>query len=242
MPIPADPLLVIMGALAGDKQYSWWTALALAVLAAMAGDQIWFWLGRRRGRRVLGLLCRMSLEPDTCIRKTEVNFRKRGAWSLVIAKFVPGMSLVSVPLAGASGMRLTRFLLADFGGCALWATAYLLLGKIFHQQVDRLIGMLGLYGQRAGLIAILLIAAYVGWKFLQRWRLHRELRINRVTPQEAFELIESGANVIVVDLRHEAELNAVGYKIAGARVLRPEDLRSRSHEIPDGQEVILYCS
>lgn len=242
MPIPADPLLLIMGALAGDGHYSWWISFVTAIAGAMAGDYLWFQLGRRRGRGVLSLLCKMSLEPDTCVRKTETSFRKRGAWSLVIAKFVPGASLVSVPLAGASGMSAGRFLLADLGGCSLWVTAYLLAGKIFHKQIDILIGILGLYGQRAGLIALTLIAAYIAYKYVQRWRWHRELRINRITPEEVSALLAEGCRMTIVDLRNEAEIAEVGLKIPGALVLRPEDLRSRSHEIPDGQEVILYCS
>lgn len=242
IPIPADPLLLIMGALAGDRFYSWWLSFAIALPAAMAGDHLWFELGRRRGRGILSLLCKMSLEPDSCVRSTELNFRKRGAWTLVIAKFVPGMSLVSMPLAGASGMKRWRFLIADFGGCALWISTYLLVGKLFHRQIDDLIILLGLFGHRASLVIVTLLAAYIGWKVLQRWRLRRELRINRVSPQEALNLMSSGPPVTVVDLRNEAEIEQVGYKIAGALVLRPEDLRSKSHEIPDQHEVILYCS
>ncbi|HEX4750954.1 MAG TPA: VTT domain-containing protein [Bryobacteraceae bacterium] len=242
MPIPADPLLLIMGTLAGDKYYSWWLSFATAVIAALAGDCLWFELGRQRGRRVLSLLCKMSLEPDTCVRKTETNFRKRGAWSLVFAKFIPGASLVSVPLAGASGMHIARFLLADLSGCSLWVASYLLAGKLFHRQIDALIEILGLYGQRAGVIAITLLAAYVAYKYFQRWRWRRELRVNRITPQEVSEMLARGCDLTVVDLRHETEIAEVGLKIPGALVLRPEDLRSRSHEIPDAQEVILYCS
>jgi membrane protein DedA with SNARE-associated domain len=242
VPIPADPLLLIMGALAGDKHYSWWWSLAMAVMAAMAGDYVWFQLGRHRGRGVLGLLCRVSLEPDTCVRKTEINFRKRGAWSLVIAKFVPGMSLVSVPLAGASGMPQARFLLADFAGCSLWGAAYLLAGKIFHRQIDAFVSVLGLYGRRAGLIFILLVALYIARKYFQRARLRRELRMNRITPEEAVAIIQSGQPVTIVDFRNEAEALSSGLKIPGALVLSPEDFRSRSHEIPPGQEIILYCT
>ncbi len=242
VPIPSDPLLLIMGALAGDGFYSWWLSFATALAAAMAGDHFWFELGRRRGRSVLSLLCKMSLEPDSCVRRTELNFQKRGLWTMVIAKFLPGLSLVSMPLAGASGMKRWRFFIADLGGCALWSSTYLLLGKLFHRQIDHLVIMLGLFGHRAGLVVLTLLAAYIGWKILQRWRLRRELRINRVSPQEALDLVNSGCAVTVVDLRNESEIEEVGYKIAGALVLRPEDLRSKSHEIPEAHEVILYCS
>lgn len=242
LPIPADPLLLIMGALVGDGHYSLWVSAMGAIIAAMAGDCFWYELGRRRGRSVLAVVCKLSLEPDACVRKTELRFRQRGAWSLLFAKFVPGMSLVLMPLAGVIHMRRRRFLLADAAGCAVWVFGYLLLGKLFHREIDGIISLLGFYGRRAGIIVTSFLAAYIAFKFLQRWRFRRELRINRVSPQEAFTLMNSGEPITVVDLRNPAEIREVGSKIAGARILRPEDLRSRSHEIPDNHEVILYCS
>jgi len=242
VPIPADPLLVLMGALVGDGRYSLWLSALAASAAALAGDTFWYELGRRRGRPVLALLCRLSIEPDTCVRRTEAGFSKRGAWTLLFAKFIPGMSLLSMPLAGASRMPRLRFLLVDAAGCLLWTVTYLLMGKLFHRQIDALSDMLGLFGRRAGLVFCALLAAYVLWKFFQRWRLRRELRINRVSPLEAFALIESGEPVTVVDLRNAAEIQEWGLKIRGARILRFEDLRSGSHQIPYDHEVILYCT
>jgi membrane protein DedA with SNARE-associated domain len=242
IPIPADPLLLIMGALVGDGRYSLWVSATAAIAAAMAGDAFWYELGRRRGRSVLSMVCKLSLEPDACVRKTELRFRRRGAWTLLVAKFIPGMSLVSMPLAGVIRMRRWRFLLSDAGGCALWVFGYLLLGKLFHRQIEMIVSMLGFYGRRAGIVVTSLIGAYIAFKYIQRWRFRRQLRINRVTPREALNLIRSGEGITVVDLRNPAEIREVGSKIAGARILRPDDLRSRSHEIPEQHEVILYCS
>jgi membrane protein DedA with SNARE-associated domain/rhodanese-related sulfurtransferase len=241
LPIPADPLLLIMGALVADRFYSFRMSLVSAVLASLVGDCIWYELGRLRGRRVLALLCKFSLEKDTCVQKTESQFLRRGAWTLLFAKFVPGVSLLSVPMAGATRMPRWRFLLADTAGCALWSTAYLSAGVLFHRQVNQLIVWLGLVGQRAGVIVALLIAAYIGFKLLQRWRFRRELRINRVSPERALELMEAAEQVIMVDLRHPKEIEQEGFKIAGALILRPEDLRTPD-KIPTSQEVILYCS
>ena len=242
VPIPADPLLVLMGALVGDGRYSLWLSTIAASAAALAGDTFWYELGRRRGRPVLALLCRLSIEPDTCVRRTEAGFSKRGAWTLLFAKFIPGMSLLSMPLAGAIRMPRLRFLLVNGAGCVLWTVTYLLMGKLFHRQIDALSDMLGLFGRRAGVVFCALLAAYILWKFFQRWRLRRELRINRVSPLEAVALIESGEPVTVVDLRNAAEIQEWGLKIRGARILRFEDLRSGSHQIPDDHEVILYCT
>jgi membrane protein DedA with SNARE-associated domain len=241
-PIPADPLLLVMGALTGDHLYRFWPALAAAVTAAMTGDYIWYELGRRRGRRILALLCKLSLEPDNCVRRTEASFGKRGAGALLFAKFVPGMGLVSMPLAGMVGMPRWRFLLADAAGSFLWSASYLTAGWLLYRQVDAAIIYLGLFGRRAGLVVASLIGAYLAFKYFQRWRLVRELRINRITPQALRELLESGQLVTIIDLRHPAEIERDGMKLAGARIIRPDELRSRSGEIPREQEIILYCT
>ena len=242
LPVPSDPLLLIMGALAGDHLYSLTASLSLALVAALIGDTLWYEIGRVRGRSVLRLLCKLSLEPDTCVRTTESAFEKRGAGTLLFAKFVPGMSLVSMPLCGMTGMPRWRFLLLDAAGTSLWAFAYLFAGFIFHRQVNAVIIFLGLLGRRAGMVVVLLLALYVGFKFLQRWLLIRELRVNRITPEELAELLRSGEKVTVVDLRHPSEIEREGIKLTGALILRPDDLRSRSHEIPRENEIILYCT
>ena len=242
LPIPADPLLLLMGALVGNRQYSFIPALLAALVPAILGDLLWYELGRRKGRSILGILCKLSPEPDTCVRKTESAFAKRGARTLLFAKFVPGMALVSVSLAGATRLAYWRFLLADAAGCILWVGGYLLLGRIFHRQVDSIISMLGLFGRRAGLVVLTLLALYIAFKYFQRWRFLHNLRISRVTPQEARALLSSGEPVTIIDLRHPIEIESEGLKIAGARILRPGDLRSRSHDIPPDQQIILYCT
>jgi len=242
LPLPADPILLLMGAMVGNHQYSLFPALIVAVVPALIGDILWYELGRFKGRSVLGLLCRMSLEPDTCVRKTETAFARRGAGALLFAKFVPGVGLLSASLAGISKLEYWRFLLFDAAGCTLWASAYLLLGRMFHRQVDALISWLGLFGRRAGLVIFMLLAAYLAAKYVQRWLFLRNLKINRVTPEGARALLASGEPAIIIDLRHPSEIERDGMKIAGARILRPDDIRSRSHEIPQGHHVILYCS
>ena len=242
LPIPGDPLLLVMGAMVGDHRYSFWVSLLIAITGALIGDYFWYELGRLRGRSVLSVLCRLSLEPDTCVRNTEARFSKDGERTLLLAKFVPGMSLVSIPLAGIIRIPRWRFLMIDAAGCALWTAAYLMLGRIFHRQVDAVIARLGLYGRWSGLVALALLGLYLSFKYVQRWRFRRELRINRVSPEAAMRLIESGEPVTVVDLRHRSQIEHELLKIAGAVILRPEDLRSRSHEIPPEHEVILYCT
>lgn len=242
VPIPADPLMLVMGAMVGDHRYSFINSLLTALLACLTGDFLWYQFGRLKGRSVLGLLCKLSLEPDTCVRKTESLFAKRGARTLLFSKFVPGTSLLSTALAGVTKMPLWRFLLADAAGCGLWASTYLVIGFIFHHQVDTVILWLGLFGHRAGLVVISLIAVYIAVKYFQRWRFLRELRVNRITAHDARELLKAGHPVTVVDLRHPSEVERDGVKIAGALVLRPEEVPLRAHEIAQDHDIILYCT
>jgi len=242
VPVPSDPVLLIMGAAVGDGRYSFGLALLTSVSAATLGDLIWYELGRLRGRSVLALLCKFALEPDTCVRKTELGFMKRGAWSFLFIKFVPGMSLLSVPLAGTMKMPRWRFLLADAAGSALWCTAYLSAGALFRRQVNEIVIRLGLFGQRAGFVLALLLTGYAAWRYFQRWRFRRQLRINRVSPEEAYSMISGENPVLTVDLRSPKQIEETGLKIRGAQVLRPAELRSHFQDLPRDREVILYCT
>jgi len=242
LPIPVDPLFLLMGAMVGNHRYNFLASLFAALVPAVLGDLAWYQLGRYRGRSILSLLCKLSIEPDTCVRSTEESFSKRGDGAIVLSKFIPGMSLVSVTLAGISKMPLGRFLLLDTAGCALWAGSYLLLGWIFYRQVDLAILWLGLLGRRAGVTLLLLVALYIGYKYFQRWRFLRNLRTDRITPEQLRDLLRVSDSVTIIDLRHPSEVEREGFKIANAVVVRPEDLRSRSHEIPREREIILYCT
>jgi membrane protein DedA with SNARE-associated domain len=243
MPIPADPLLLIMGAQVGDGHYNLFQAFVAGLVPAVLADYLWYELGRVRGRSVLKLLCRLTIEPDTCVRTAETTFTKRGMSTLYFAKFVPGMSLISMPMAGLIGMSRLRFLLADTVGCMLWIGSYLLAGVLFHRQVDSLILEMGLFGRRAGLVLGTILVLFIAFKYLQRWRILREMRINRITPPAVHDLLSTpGCKVTVVDLRHPSELERDNYKIPGALVTSPEELRALAREIPADQEIILYCT
>lgn len=241
-PTPVDPMLLVMGALIGNHEYAFWPAFTGALLACLAGDMLWFQLGRLKGRSVLRLLCKLSLEPDSCVRNTEDTFSKRGPIALLFVKFIPGLGLVSVALAGVTKLPLRTFLALDAAGSALWIASYLGLGMIFHRQVDDLIVWLGLVGQRAGLIVILLLSAYLAFKYIQRRMYVRWLRINRISPHDVYDLLTEGAAVTILDLRVPAEVERSGIKIAGATVISPSEIHQRVSEIPEGQEIILYCT
>src|SRR3984893_14838249 len=131
LPIPAIPVMLAMGALAGLGNFSFATALALAICAALTSDLIWFRLGRVRGHSILNLLCRISLEPDSCVSNTKSLFGKLGARALLVAKFVPGLGATAPPLAGLTRMNPWKFILADSAGALAWSATYLFAGYLF---------------------------------------------------------------------------------------------------------------
>jgi membrane protein DedA with SNARE-associated domain len=242
VPVPADPLLLVMGTLIREGYYSVPATVAVSAIAAVLGDSIWFELGRRRGNSVLRLLCRFSLEPDTCVRKSENAFAKNGARTLLFSKFVPGLSLVSVPMAALSGMPRWRFLLYDLAGSIIWTGTYVGLGIVFAKEIQRVLDFIGQLGRGAGLFVLGLLALYTGVKWLRRWKFVHDLRVRRIQPQALLEMLNSAQKVCLIDLRHEREIERDGMKLPGAQVWKADEVRSRSGEIPRDQEIILYCS
>ena len=242
LPIPALPILLGMGALARTGRFSLSVALAVATGASLLSDLFWYELGRRRGHSVLHLLCRISLEPDSCVRRTEKMFSASGACALLLAKFVPGLSTMAPPLAGVVRMRLWRFLLCDGAGALLWAGSLMGVGYLFRSQLERIVApALRLGGWLVALLVAGLVA-YIAWKYIERRRFIRKLRIARITPQELMEKLEAGEDVVVVDLRHSIELEGNGVTLPGALHLLPEELDDRHHEIPRDRDVVLYCT
>lgn len=242
LPFPALPVLLAAGALAGAGRLSLPIILLVPVLASLLGDLIWYELGRRRGQAILGFLCRISLEPDSCVRRTENIFVRHGSRALLVAKFVPGLNTMAPPLAGMFRMPLSRFLLWDAAGALIWAGTFCGMGYLFSAQLERIARLTE--GLGAWLVVLLggALAAYIAWKYIQRRRFMRELRIARLTPEELMQRLEAGEQVVVVDLRHLLEVETGGMKIPGSLHLLPEELEHRHHEIPRDQEVILYCT
>lgn len=241
MPIPSAPILLAAGALAGSGRMNLMTSLILCVVAATAADSIWYELGRRQGLRILHLLCRISLEPDSCVRRTEGVFEKQGARSLLFSKFVPGLSTVATPLAGIFDMRPHRFLLFDAAGSVLWAGSFLLLGFVFSDQIERVAARAALLG---GWLLVLLVgglAAYIGYKFLARRRFLTELRIARISPAELKRKLDAKEDLVVVDLRHLLDFEADPETIPGAVRMDAKTL-DEDDRIPRDREVILYCT
>lgn len=242
LPLPSVPVLLAVGALAGAGQLSYPLALAVAVLASLLSDFIWYQLGRRRGASILNLLCRISLEPDSCVRRTEDVFARHGAGALLYAKFLPGLNTAAPPLAGLFRMRLGRFLAFDAVGALFWAGAFSGLGFLFSDQLERVAAYASRLGSWLGVLLVGGLAGYIAWKYFDRRRFLRRLRIARITPEELQRKLAAGEKMVVIDLRHALDFEAEAATLPGALHILPEQLDRRHHEVPRDRDIVLYCT
>jgi membrane protein DedA with SNARE-associated domain/rhodanese-related sulfurtransferase len=242
LPVSALPGLMAMGALTAAGHFSFTGALAAAFAGSAIADTAWYLLGRWRGHAIIRLLCRISLEPDTCVRRTLGAFDRLGAWTLAVAKFLPGLSLIAPPLAGAGRFHPLWFQLCNGAGIILWAGGWMLLGYLFHAQME----VLALWGLRLGTFLIVLLAAplavYIALKYLHRRRFLRLIHSARVSAEELALMLESPEPPTVIDLRHPDEIAADGAILPGALRIPPAELERRRGEIPADRDVVLYCN
>jgi membrane protein DedA with SNARE-associated domain len=243
LPIPAVPLLVGIGALAGTGRMSALAALATALLASLPPDVVWYELGRARGKRVLDVICRLSLEPGSCVRRTENLFMRRGRWALLIAKFLPGLSTIAPPLAGILGLGRAPFLVLDILGALLWAGAWIALGYVSSSALTPLLALASRLGRWGLAAAGVGLAGYILVKLVRRRLFLRRLRVARIEPPELKRRLDAAdPDLIVVDTRSVLDVSAAPHKIPGALWIPAEEIESRRGEIPLDRKVVLYCS
>jgi membrane protein DedA with SNARE-associated domain len=242
LPLPSPPFLLAAGALVADGRLNLAAALLVVVAACLVTDLAWFQLGKRHGARILGLLCRISLEPDSCVRRTENVLAAGGARALLVAKFVPGLSTVAPPVAGMMRMRLWRFLVWDMAGALVWSGSYFALGYVFHSQLEQVAELAAGLGSRLAALGAAALVLYVAWKYAQRRRFIRELTVARITPEELQRRLGAGEEIAVVDLRHSMEFEADPATVPGAIHMLPEEIDERHRAIPRDRDVVLYCT
>jgi len=240
IPLPSVPLLLAVGALIHTGRLHIVPAIACCVMAALIADTMWFQLGRSNGRSVLRFVCRVSLEPDSCVRQTESAFVKYGMSCLLVSKFVPGLNAVAAPLAGNSKSRYWQFFFYDGAGALLWSAAYLALGFVFSEQLETVVAYASRMGSSLFLLVVGLFVLWIGAKLIQRRRFIRQLDIARITPEELQDRLNAGEDLFIVDLR--SHLPESPKLIPGAARISPEDLTARSREIPRDREIVLFCS
>ena len=242
IPLTSVPLLVLTGALAQQGQIALVPLLGVAVAGSLSGDVPWYFAGRRFGYRVLKTLCRISIEPDSCVKQTENIFERWGAPSLLVAKFVPGFSTVAPPLAGAMRLSLPAFLAYSTGSAALWAGVAIGAGMAFHSEVNAALAWIDRSGP--GVIAAIAsaIAFYAMAKWIERWMFLRTLRTARISVQDLGGLMVGSTPPVVLDARSAIARRNDPRSIPGALVVDIEAPQRHLAAVPPEREIVVYCT
>jgi membrane protein DedA with SNARE-associated domain/rhodanese-related sulfurtransferase len=242
VPLPATPVLLAAGALSAEHKVSFPLALAAGLAACLVSDSSWFFIGRRYGHHVLRILCKLSMEPTICVRKTQDSFGRRRKFTLMIAKFVPGLATLAPPVAGQNGMAYPVFLLFDAIGATLWIGALLTAGRLFGDALKRDPSLLNWVGKFSGALLLLGIVGFFIGRLYRRRMVLRKLVAARLEPEELKRQLDAGEPVYIVDLRHPLELLPDPFTLPGALHISPEALTARVLEIPRDRDVVLYCT
>lgn len=244
LPVPAYPTLIVIGAVSARGDFTAPQVVAVAVIASLIADLAWYAAGTRFGRRVLRLMCRLSLSPDSCVRQTENIYERWGAPSLMVAKFIPGFAAVATSMAGVMHTRLASFVVFDAIGALLWSAVGVTLGWIFRDAVQDVIAVLEQAGRWGLVLLLFAFLLYVAVRAVQRYRLIRTLRMARISVDELNDMLRQGLRPLVVDVRSPSSLKQG--RIPGAiwidgHAFEESVQAQRLHE-RTADEVIVYCA
>jgi len=242
LPLPSAPLLLAAGALVAHGKLNVMFSIALAVVASLMADSLWYYFGRTRGISLLSFLCKISLDRNSCIRKTKDFHVRYGARSLLVAKFIPGMNTAAPPLAGIFSMNFLRFLSFDGLGTLVWVGTFIGLGLLFSDQLESVVSYSAAFSRNFTVISIGGLVVYIFGKYFQRRRFLNQVRNARITPEELKQKLDVGENTVIVDIRHSLDFKAYPYSIPGALLIPLEQLGNGQHdEILRNREVIICC-
>jgi membrane protein DedA with SNARE-associated domain len=242
VPVPAVPTLLVAGALAASSGPSLPAIIGVAVVGSLLGDTIWYVAGRVYGMRVLQLLCRISISPDSCVRETETRFLSWGPVSLIIAKFVPGFATVAPPLAGALRVKCGRFLVYSAIGAALWSGFASGAGRLFSRQIDWLLDKLAQMGAYALVLLGIALALFIAGKWRERRRFFKALRMARISVDDLYRLMKEGAAPVVVDVRSKSAREIDPRRVPGSIPIDVHNLDEHMAELPPDRDIIVYCT
>lgn len=242
LPVPALPTLIVAGAIAADGQLSLAELFVFSTLACLIADCGWYLLGQIYGIRVLKTLCRISLEPDSCVSDTQTRFERWGVNALVVAKFVPGLAIIAPPMAGAMRIGWLRFIALSTLGAALWVGAGLAGGILFKSQIERLLVHLDGIGRVALWILAVLLIAYVAYKWWERRRFYKSLRMARIGVAELYDLIQAGLAPVIIDVRSPTARALEPRWIPGALHVPLDAVALHVRELPRDRDIIVYCT
>lgn len=242
IPLPAVPTLVVAGAFVAQGQIAFAPLMLAVIVASLLGDSIWYALGRRYGYGILRTLCRVAIEPDSCVKQTESFFERWGPSSLMIAKHVPGFATIAPPLAGALRLPLPAFLGYSAVAALLWAAVPVALGAVFHAEVERALEWLA--GMGAGAIALIagVVVLYAGAKLVQRALLIRFLRMARIRVDELRALMAQDPRPIILDVRSATARRLDPRRIPGSIAVDIEAPHLALATVPPERELVVYCS
>ena len=242
LPLPALPMLIVAGTLVAQGTLHVAPLALIVMIGSLLGDTPWYFAGRRYGYRVLRTLCRISIEPDSCVKQTENIFGRWGPPSLLVAKYIPGFSTVAPPLAGTMGLALPRFLLYSAAAALLWAAVPVAAGYFFSAEVEWLLAWLENMG--AGALAVLaaVVLIYAGIKGLQRYLLIRFLRMVRISGAELRQMLDQGRPPIIFDVRSALAREAEPRMLPGAVSVDLDDVEGMLERVSADSEVVIYCS
>jgi membrane protein DedA with SNARE-associated domain/rhodanese-related sulfurtransferase len=242
LPVPVVPTLILAGTLAAKGDLPFFELFAIATAACLIADCAWYWVGEKYGIRVLKTICKISLEPDSCVSQTQSQFDRWGINSLVVAKFVPGWSTIAPPLAGALRIGWLRFIALSLLAAMLWVGVGLLGGMIFKTQVEQIVIRLDRFGGAALAGALLLLAGYIAYKWWERRRFYSALRMARISVTELRELLDSGAAPLIVDVRSPGATALEFRRIPGALNVPLDQVGKHVKDLPRDRDLILYCT
>jgi len=247
IPIPSVPVMLAAGTMSSAHKLHLEYAIPLILLACLIADSAWYFLGRRHGRRILDLLCRFSLESTTCVAKTQSTMTRRGAVTLLFAKFVPGLSTVAAPIAGQAGISYPVFAAYDMVGSLIWCGAWLFAGRFFGDLAKRSQDFFGLLEHFAVLLVVLGVIGLLIYRVVKRRQFKTNLRGLRLEPQELMAMIEQALHdgverPFIVDLRHPLDVLTDPLVLPGALRIGPEELKKRREMLPLDRDVVVYCT
>lgn len=242
LPVPAMPTLIVAGAMAAAGHLSIGPVFAWSVAACVAPDCAWYLVGHAYGIRVLKTLCRISLEPDSCVSQTQTRFERWGINSLLVAKFVPGLAIIAPPLAGAMRVGWPRFVLLSAMGASLWVGFGLAAGALFRSQIEMLLMRLQDIGSVAGIVIGAALVGYVLYKWWERLRFYRTLRMARISVADLYELIRAGSEPSIIDVRSPTARALEPRWIPGAIHVPIDAVGLSIGHLPKDREIVLYCT
>jgi len=247
LPVPSVPLMLAAGTMSAAGKLHVAFALPFVMLACLISDSAWYFLGQRYGSKILNILCKFSMEAATCVSKTQGTVTKRGAVTLLFAKWVPGLSTMAAPIAGQAEIPYSKFVAYDMAGTLMWASAWLFAGRFFGDLAKRSNEFFGTLEHFAVLLVVLMVIAWQVYRLVKRQQFVSELRGLRLEPAQLLAMMDDARKAgedqpFIVDLRHPLDVLTDPLVLPGALRIGPEDLKLRRAMIPLDRDIVLYCT